>query len=71
MGTFLRFLQNYCAAVTKKYWALEKQEISSLTISALFRFLGHILNISKTIFTKVIFHLWIRDQLKDVLLHEF
>ena len=71
MGTLLRFVKNYCAAANKKYWALEKQEISSLTISALFRFLGHILNISKTIFTKVIFHLWIRDQLNDVLLHEF
>ena len=39
MGKLLRFVENYCAAVTKKYWALEKEEISNLTISALFSFL--------------------------------
>ena len=39
MGTILRFLQSYCAVVTKKYWALEKEEISNLTIFILLRFL--------------------------------
>ena len=70
-GTFLRFLQSYCAVVTKKYWAPEKEEISTLTIFNLLSFCyygilgGHILNISKTIFTKLIFHLRLRDQLPD------
>ena len=27
MGTILRFVKNYCAAFTKKYWALGKGEI--------------------------------------------
>ena len=27
MGTLLRFLEKSCAAVTKKYWALKKEEI--------------------------------------------
>ena len=39
MGTLLRFLQSYCAAVTKKYWPLEKEEISNLTIFILLSFL--------------------------------
>ena len=39
MGTLLRFVENYCAAVTKKYWALEKEEILNLAICALFNFL--------------------------------
>ena len=26
-GTLLRFLENYCAAVTKKYWALKKNKL--------------------------------------------
>ena len=39
MGKLLRFVENYCAAVTKKYWALEKEKILNLTISALFSFL--------------------------------
>ena len=38
-GTFLRFLQSYCAVVTKKYWAPEKEEISTLTIFNLLSFL--------------------------------
>ena len=36
MGTLLFFLENYCAAVSKKYWRLNKQEILSLTIFVLF-----------------------------------
>ena len=39
MGTLLPFLENYCAAVTKKYCALEKKEILNLTIIVLFSFL--------------------------------
>ena len=39
MGTLLRFLQNYCAAVTKKYWAVKKEEIVNQTTFALFSFL--------------------------------
>ena len=39
MGTLLRFFKNYCAAVTKKYWALKKEEILNLTIFGLFSFL--------------------------------
>ena len=34
----LCFLQNYCAIVTKKYWALEKEEILNLTIFILLSF---------------------------------
>ena len=73
MGTLLPFLQSYCAVVTKKYWTLEKEEISNLTIFLLLSFCyygilgGHILNISKTIFTKLIFHLRLSDKLPDVL----
>ena len=33
------FLQNYCAVVTKKYWAVKKQESGNLTTFALFSFL--------------------------------
>ena len=39
MGTVLRFLENYCSAVTKKYWELKKEEIVNLKILALFSFL--------------------------------
>ena len=39
METLLQFLENYCAAVTKKYWSLKKEEILNLTIFALLRFL--------------------------------
>ena len=39
MGTLLRFLQNYCAAVTNKYWAVKKEEIVNLRIFFLFSFL--------------------------------
>ena len=38
-GTLLRFLQNYCVFVTKKYWALEKKEILYLAIFNLLSFL--------------------------------
>ena len=38
MGTLLRFFKNYCAAVTKKYWTLKKEEIVNVTIFALFYF---------------------------------
>ena len=38
MGTLLRFQEDYCAAVTKKYWALEKGEILNLTFFVLFSF---------------------------------
>ena len=38
-GTLLRFVENYFATVTKRYWALEKGETLNLTISALFSFL--------------------------------
>ena len=33
------FLENYWAAVGKKYWALQKQEILNLEIFVVFRFL--------------------------------
>ena len=72
MGTLLPFLQSYCAVVTKKYRTLEKEEISNLTIFLLLSFCyygilgGHILNMSKTIFTKLIFPLQLTNQLPDV-----
>ena len=47
MGTLLRFLQNFSSAVTKKYWALKKEEIVNLKIFVLFRFLK-LLNIRGT-----------------------
>ena len=77
MRTLLLFLENYCAAVTKKYWSLKKEETVNLKIFFVFRFLylrnirGHILNISKTIFTKQIFHLHLSDQLPDLVLRKF
>ena len=39
LGTLLRFPQNYCAAVTKKYWAVKKEEIVNMSIFLLFSFL--------------------------------
>ena len=39
MGKLLRFLKNYCAAVTKKYWALKKEQILNLTTLVVFNFL--------------------------------
>ena len=36
MWTLLRFLQNYCAVVTNKYWAVKKGEIVNLTVFFLF-----------------------------------
>ena len=39
MGKLLRFLENYCAAVTKKYWALQKEQILNLTTLVVFSFL--------------------------------
>ena len=38
-STLLPFLENYCAAVTKKYWALKKGETVNLTNFVLFSFL--------------------------------
>ena len=38
METLLQFLENYGAAVTKRYWALKKEEILNLTIFVLFVF---------------------------------
>ena len=32
------FLENYCAAFTKTYWALKKEETVNLTIFVLFTF---------------------------------
>ena len=34
-GTLLCFSEHYCAAVTKMYWALKKEEIINLTIFVL------------------------------------
>ena len=71
-GTLLSLLKNYCAAVAKKYWALKREEILKLTISPCLLFCnyvilgGHILNISKMIFTKLIFHLRFSDKLPHV-----
>ena len=76
-GTLLRFLENYCAPVTQKYWALKKEELLNRPISPFFVFCnyvilgGHILNISKTIFTQQIFHRRLCDQLPHVLLQAF
>ena len=39
MGKLLRFLKNYCAVVTKKYWALKKEQILNLTSFIVFSFL--------------------------------
>ena len=38
MGILLCFLEDYSAAVTKKYWALKKGEIVNLRIFVLFSF---------------------------------
>ena len=38
-GDTSSFLENYCAAVTKKYCPLEKKQILNLTITVLFSFL--------------------------------
>ena len=46
MEMLLRFLENYCAtaAVTKKYWALKKEELLNPTILALFwRFCNYVI----------------------------
>ena len=78
MGTLLCFVQSYRTPVTQKYWALKKELILNLTIIVLFLFLylcnirwGHILNNSKTIFTQLIFHLRLCDQLPYVVSKEF
>ena len=47
MGTFFPFLNNYCAAVTKEYWALKKEELLNSAILLLFYFLS-ICNIKGT-----------------------
>ena len=39
MGKLLRFFENYCTAVTKKYWALKKEQILNLTTLVVFNFL--------------------------------
>ena len=39
MGTVLPSLQNYCAALNNKYWAVKKEEIVNLGIFVLFSFL--------------------------------
>ena len=39
MGKLLRFLENYCAALTKKYLPLKKEQILNLTTLVLFSFL--------------------------------
>ena len=64
--------------VTKIYCALKIEEIINVTIFVVFSFffnyviLGRrILNISKTIFLKQIFHLQLSYQLTNVLLQEF
>ena len=36
MGTLVPFLKNYCAAVTKKYCPLKKEELLNPTILVLF-----------------------------------
>ena len=38
MGTLLRILQSYSTVVTKKYWELEKEELSNLTTFILLSF---------------------------------
>ena len=76
-GTLLCFSENYLAAVTKTYLILKKEEIVNMEIFVLFRFWlyailrRNILNISKTIFEKLIFHLRLREQLPVVFLYEF
>ena len=71
-GTLLSLLEDWCAAVAKKYWALKREEILKLTISPCLVFSnyvilgGHILNIFKMIFTKLIFHLRFCDELPHV-----
>ena len=73
-GTLLPFLENYFSDFTRRYWALKKEEVLNLRIFVLFSFRdcvilgGHILNISKTIFRKLIFHGRVSDQVHDVLL---
>ena len=38
METLLQLLENYCAAVTKRYLALKKEKKLNLTIFVLFSF---------------------------------
>ena len=65
------------AVVTKTFWALKGAEIFNMTIFILFVFCnyvilgGNILNISETIFTKLVFDVRLNDQLPYVLLQEF
>ena len=39
MGTLLPFHENYCAAVTKRYWGLKKEEVLNMRIFVLFSFM--------------------------------
>ena len=39
MGKLLRFLENFCAALTKKYFALKKEQSLNLATLVLFSFL--------------------------------
>ena len=78
MGTLHPFLKNYCATVTKKYWALKKKKTIQirqfwccLVFCDYVILAGHNLNISKTIFAKLIFHLCLSDKLPGVLLFFF
>ena len=67
MDSLFRLSDIYYDVVTKTYWALKNKEIVNLTISVLFTSChyvvlgGYILNISKTIFPKLIFHLQLGD----------
>ena len=76
-GKPLCFFENYFASFTKKYWALEKKKLkiwqflSSLVFCNYVTLGEHILIISKTIFTKLILHLRLKNRLPDVLLQEF
>ena len=75
--TRLLFSTNYSTVCTKFYSTLKIEAILNLTIFVLFSFLSlhnireHMLNISKTIFPKMIFHLRLSYQLPDVFLQEF
>ena len=76
MAHFSVFLKIIAQLSSKIYWGLKKREIVNLAIFVVFFFNdillgGNIVNISKTIFLKLIFHLQPSYQLPADLLQEF
>ena len=77
MGHFSVFIKIFPQLSSNIYWGLKKREIVNLAIFVVFFFFndiilgGNIVNISKTIFLKLIFHLQPSYQLPADLLQEF